>query len=730
MNVPAAAEASVQPDSKTFKPLRPLPKVPPSNRLKAQDQVEMDVDEPERRETLGQSFAVTKTLVVGETFNRSSLSTHKPDASEITPRSILSSEYQSKAYDLFAATQKVIDIYEKNNDMKDIFEKEPNLSQFRIAVLNHLVVEMGINSMEVVKGPHFTFIDPLCAFPEDPISGFRATGGRAISSSETSKAVSNIVEQVRRLHSTFLDGGIASKRVFISIPATECGVIAAARLEKEFDIRTNLYLVSGLMHAIACAEASAAWITIDVAKILCWYESLGMLDDFTNRQNLFPEALVDHPGVIAIQSILRYYRLHSIKTLVVGRNFRSSNELSLLGGEFDALSLSKIWIQKVSSEKLPVCLPGFSSTRRIYVDPRRQISHPMEVPVDSVASRVARAAPFPTSMLTQDDRHPSSIASANPFSVKEITRHEPGEWNLDWTQSMTFWNAPTMSEGYPTAPQPLQVFTTIVSEMFVSLDANMKKIHAEVRESSLNRVRLRIFPKDFLTQGNRRDIWWEWYHEGEDEELVATDSEPETEASGAVQVPVGNGKLERKASLLWVLGKGNPSSSITRVHVSSSSSLSTTPHRPPSARRPPIRRSPSFGKNGRPALSPSTSLTTIATDTTPDGYASDDEVSKVLAMAFGAQYAVNKAGKGKMQAGGVKTDASTLSSAGPSRSSSGDTEMAIIGGMSRSSQEVDSTTYLQEERWQHGLNELSAPATTAREAKQKESILIEDIDYF
>lgn len=42
---------------------------------------------------------------------------------------------------------------------------------------------------------------------------------------------------------------------------------AAQELENEHGIHTNLYLVSGLLHAAACAEAGATTITIPVGRV-------------------------------------------------------------------------------------------------------------------------------------------------------------------------------------------------------------------------------------------------------------------------------------------------------------------------------------------------------------------------------------------------------------------------------------------------------------------------------
>ena len=54
--------------------------------------------------------------------------------------------------------------------------------------------------------------------------------------------------------------------MFSQIPATEAGILAAQRLQKN-QVNVNLYLVSSLLHAGACAETSPAAISIPVGNV-------------------------------------------------------------------------------------------------------------------------------------------------------------------------------------------------------------------------------------------------------------------------------------------------------------------------------------------------------------------------------------------------------------------------------------------------------------------------------
>ena len=53
----------------------------------------------------------------------------------------------------------------------------------------------------------------------------------------------------------------------LKIPASEEGIAAAQMLEKQCGIRTNLYLVSGFLHALICVEACTSTITFSCSMV-------------------------------------------------------------------------------------------------------------------------------------------------------------------------------------------------------------------------------------------------------------------------------------------------------------------------------------------------------------------------------------------------------------------------------------------------------------------------------
>ncbi|KAJ7030612.1 hypothetical protein C8F04DRAFT_961349, partial [Mycena alexandri] len=141
-----------------------------------------------------------------------------------------------------------------------------------------------------------------------------------------------MVGSARRLVALFRARGVGAEKIIISIPATEDGVSAAKALEAE-GIHTNLILVAGLMHAAVCAQAGATAISIAVGPLLQFHERKRK----TDYHEFKPEA---HPGIEVIQATLEYFKLHEIRTRLVGRDFRQLAELSALPG-FDAVCLSK-----------------------------------------------------------------------------------------------------------------------------------------------------------------------------------------------------------------------------------------------------------------------------------------------------------------------------------------------------------------------------------------------------
>ncbi|KAF8830328.1 hypothetical protein HHX47_DHR2000460 [Lentinula edodes] len=399
------------------------------------------------------------------------------------------------------------------------------------------LVEIGVTMMDYAPGPHFTFIDPRLALVKLS-HGERDTTDRPCNT--TLLAIQAIEEHAKELLTKFCTAGVDQSRVIIGIPATKIGVLAAAMLESS-GISTNLYLVSGLMHAIACAEARPCCITIDVASV---------------------------------------------------------HEISILGHEFDALSLSQNRMDDLRTAYLPFCASSFASTR-----------HPQSadnLAQGSAASDIARAAPkFPTAMVVS--LQPSTDSS------------ESYALNYDWLHSEAFMNL-----AHPASPCPAILLASITLTSLGALKVQMENIHEVTHNSALDRIELRVLPLEELyarrrAQGIRNDLGARYG--------CHIDTAPATPSS--VDQKRGPGPELKKKHSLKDLGKGSPAS------ISPSSVAS------PSPRRPPLRRSSAHAREKGPARSttpaPSTPPVLIEGKSTtgPGRYASDEEVAKIIALTFG-----------------------------------------------------------------------------------------------
>ncbi|KAJ3854370.1 hypothetical protein EV368DRAFT_80661 [Lentinula lateritia] len=564
--------------------IRSSPAVPPSKRLKLQQSQVVDV--PEWRPTLHESIRLSGIPIIAETTDYQTLIERRSHSSGLSPEVALQTIRKDRngEYHLFSATQKVVDSYEKNP-----LQRDPEMLYIGIHVFYQLLVEIGVTMMDYAPGPHFTFIDPRLALLKLS-HGERDTADRP--SNSTLLAIQKIVEHAKELLTKFCTAGVDQSRVIIGIPATKIGVLAAAMLENS-GIPTNLYLVSGLMHAIACAEVRPCFITIDVASVLSWYERLAAQEDVAISDNLEGEALLDHPGIVAIQSILEYYRLYSISTKIVGGNFRTAHEISILGHEFDALSLSQNRMDELRTAYLPFCASRLAST-----------SHPQSadnLTEGSAASDIARAAPkFPTAMVM-------SLQSRSYA------------FNYDWLHSEAFMNL-----AHPASPCPAILLASITLTSLGALKVQMENIHEVTQHSALDRVELRVLPLEELyarqrAQGIRNDLGARYGCH------ITTPATP-----SSVEQKRGSGPELKKKHSLKDLGKGSPAS------ISPSSVASPLPLRPP------LRRSSAHARGKGPARSttpvPSTPPALIEGKNTPGPgrYASDEEVAKIIALTFGA----------------------------------------------------------------------------------------------
>ncbi|KAJ3999036.1 hypothetical protein F5050DRAFT_1087199 [Lentinula boryana] len=581
-------------DLKPARPTRSLPSVPPSQRLKSQQQMQMDA--PEWRPTLAQSLKISRIRVITETLDYETLK-RRPRASGLTPEVVFQiiTKNQSGEYQLFAAIQKMLDLYESRDILKDVLQEDPHLKLLVNRVFNQLVADIGVAMMDEVPDQHFTFIDPCTALPASDLDSKKEEHLRYYE-----LAISQIVDQAELLHFLIGNAGGDQSRVVIGIPATQIGLLAASLLEMS-GIHTNLYLVSGLIHAIACAKMRPYCITIDVASVLSWYEQSGAEKGAIIPGNLEGEALLEHPGVIAIQSIVRYYKLHSIPTKIIGRNFRNVHELSLFGHEFFALFLSQSMMDEAHQVRLPFYIPSITASRQMYSERTR---HDRSVP-----SEAARAAPTFSSAVT------SSMQG-------DLETPEYYKLDSDWLYSSRSMNPP-----HPAFPSSDILFSSITLASLSATNVQMEKLNQVIQTRARYWVELRVLPLAELYDRRRKSGIWN----DVGERYGCTPPAPPLSADVKQRDNVSSSTELKKKNTMKDLGRGLPTPKPSKP----------TPIASPKPRRPPLRRPSSCRTNKVPASNPTldhstTATTTTQTQTISGGYASDEEVEKIIALTFGA----------------------------------------------------------------------------------------------
>ncbi|KAG6832869.1 hypothetical protein H0H87_012802 [Tephrocybe sp. NHM501043] len=236
----------------------------------------------------------------GNTLDFETLGIHDLHGTMISPGSIVDTLGEEAVfYHIWAAVKQTLD--------ERASRRIPNDSLVK-ASLERFLYEIADVILCRVDGPHFTFVDP-----------------------RKHRDTYSMVRNAQRLIALFGEKDIPKGKIVVNIPATIEGLMAAQELENKHRIHTNLYLVSSFLHAAACAEAGATTITVPVGRLLQWYER--------KRKATFGD-LSTHPGIEAIQSYLEYFKLHGIKTKVMGSGFRSLSEIASLTG-LDAICISK-----------------------------------------------------------------------------------------------------------------------------------------------------------------------------------------------------------------------------------------------------------------------------------------------------------------------------------------------------------------------------------------------------
>ncbi|KAH8112783.1 hypothetical protein DFH11DRAFT_1603881 [Phellopilus nigrolimitatus] len=184
--------------------------------------------------------------------------------------------------------------------MEELSIKKNGFDKVLRLAFTKFLVELGSAIVDCLKPdlPHYTFVDP-----------------RGIMQPEGTEA---IFEQAVDIVEGLEKKGIKRDRIYISIPATETGLMIANALKEQHAIKTNLVFVSGLAQAAACAAAGAAAVTMPVKSILAYHEV---------KRGLNSSNLVPHPGRQNIKATACYMKHHELETQVIASGLRSLNEI-------------------------------------------------------------------------------------------------------------------------------------------------------------------------------------------------------------------------------------------------------------------------------------------------------------------------------------------------------------------------------------------------------------------
>jgi transaldolase len=148
------------------------------------------------------------------------------------------------------------------------------------------------------------------------------------------------IDKAKALIALYQEQGINKERVLIKIAATWEGIKAAEVLEKE-GINCNLTLLFSFAQAAACGDAKVFLISPFVGRILDWYKNNTDKKEYTANED---------PGVLSVSEIYRYYKQHTIKTVVMGASFRNTGEIEALAG-CDRLTISPALLAELEADE-------------------------------------------------------------------------------------------------------------------------------------------------------------------------------------------------------------------------------------------------------------------------------------------------------------------------------------------------------------------------------------------
>ena len=240
------------------------------------------------------------TVVVADTGDLSQVATTRPQDATTNPSLVLKAAQKPESAQLIS-------------DLCSRYNKSP-IDE----LVDRLLVRLGCEILALIPGRVSTEVDSRLSFD------IPATIARA-----------------QRIIAMYASEGIDSSRVLIKIAATWEGIQAAKVLEQQ-GIHTNLTLLFNFVQAVSCANARVQLISPFVGRIYDWYKkSLGASWDETAYSGK------NDPGVQSVASIYGFFKMHNVKTEVMGASFRNIGQIKALAG-CDLLTISPDLLQQLA----------------------------------------------------------------------------------------------------------------------------------------------------------------------------------------------------------------------------------------------------------------------------------------------------------------------------------------------------------------------------------------------
>jgi len=251
------------------------------------------------------------SVIVADTAEYNIIAQYKPE--DVTTNPVLISQAAQKAE--YANHIKEAVQYAKThfhnfaNAHKDIGQpsetpvnyeslSEADKKNFLLFVYEKLGVSFGIEILKIIPGWVSTQLDPRMAYDRE---------GMALSA--------------RRMAKLYEQAGWSRERFMIKVPSTWEGIQVAKELEAE-GIHVNMTLMFSFAQAVASSDAKATMISPYVARLQDWW--------VLNHNKQYP--LEEHPGLLKVADIWRYFKFFGLKTAILVANCRKGDEVLELSG--------------------------------------------------------------------------------------------------------------------------------------------------------------------------------------------------------------------------------------------------------------------------------------------------------------------------------------------------------------------------------------------------------------